>query len=32
MFKLATKFTDEVQSLLDKYNIPWSISKLGGRA
>jgi glutamate-1-semialdehyde 2,1-aminomutase len=32
MIKLATKFTNEVQGLLDKYNIPWSISQLGGRA
>jgi len=31
MFKLATKFTDEVQALLDKHDIPWSISKLGAR-
>lgn len=32
MIKLATKFTNETQALLDKYNIPWSISQLGGRA
>ncbi len=32
MIKLATKFTNEVQGLLDKYNVPWSISQLGGRA
>lgn len=32
MIKLATRFTNEVQALLDKYDIPWSITQLGGRA
>ena len=32
MIKLATKFTNEVQGLFDKYNSPWSISQLGARA
>lgn len=32
MIKLATRFTNEVQTLLDKYDIPWSITQLGGRA
>lgn len=32
MIKLSTRFTNEVQTLLDKYDIPWSITQLGGRA
>lgn len=32
MIKLATKFTNEVQSVLDETNIDWSISQLGARA
>ena len=32
MIKLATKFTNEVQSILDETNIDWSISQLGARA
>lgn len=32
MIKLCDKFTKEVQDLLNKYNIPWSISQLGARA
>lgn len=32
MIKLATKFTNEVQSVFDETNIDWSISQLGARA
>ncbi|MFM7138932.1 MAG: transaminase [Actinomycetes bacterium] len=32
MIKLATKFTNEVQAVLDETNIDWSISQLGARA
>lgn len=32
MIKLATRFTNEVQVLLDRYDIPWSIVQLGSRA
>ncbi|MFM9130812.1 MAG: transaminase [Actinomycetes bacterium] len=32
MIKLATKFTNEVQDVLDETNIDWSISQLGARA
>ncbi len=32
MIKLATKFTNEVQNILDETNIDWSISQLGARA
>lgn len=32
MIKLCDKFTKDVQDLLNKYNIPWSISQLGARA
>lgn len=32
MIKLCTKFTKETKELLEKYNIPWSISQLGARA
>ena len=32
MIKLATKFTKEVQAVLDETNIDWSISQLGARA
>lgn len=32
MIKLCNKFTKDVQNLLDKYQIPWSISQLGARA
>ncbi len=32
MIKLATRFTNEVQVLFDKYDIPWSIAQLGARA
>ncbi len=32
MIKLATKFTNEVQQILDETNINWSISQLGARA
>jgi len=29
---LATRFTDGVQSAIDKYEVPWSVQKLGCRA
>jgi glutamate-1-semialdehyde 2,1-aminomutase len=32
MIKLASKFTNEVQAVLDETNIDWSISQLGARA
>ena len=32
MIKLATKFTNEVQQILDETDIDWSISQLGARA
>ena len=32
MIKLATKFTNEVQAVLNETNIDWSISQLGARA
>jgi glutamate-1-semialdehyde 2,1-aminomutase len=32
MIKLATKFTNEVQQVLDETKIDWSISQLGARA
>ena len=32
MIKLATKFTKEVQQILDETKIDWSISQLGARA
>lgn len=31
MIKLATKFTEDVQEILDRYQVPWSISQLGAR-
>jgi glutamate-1-semialdehyde 2,1-aminomutase len=32
MIDLATYFTDGVNSLFDKYSLPWSINQLGARA
>lgn len=32
MIDLATVFTDGVNELFDKYNLPWSINQLGARA
>ena len=32
MIDLATYFTDGVQMLFDRYNLPWSINQLGSRA
>ncbi|HEX5017559.1 MAG TPA: transaminase [Actinomycetes bacterium] len=32
MIELATRFTDGVQNVLDKADVPWSISQLGARA
>lgn len=32
MIKLADKFTKESHDLIEKYNIPWTITQLGGRA
>lgn len=32
MEKLCTRYTEQVQSTLDKYDVPWSISQLGARA
>jgi glutamate-1-semialdehyde 2,1-aminomutase len=32
MTALATRFTDEVQDVLDDLDVPWSISQLGARA
>ena len=32
MIKLATRFSSETQQILDKYDVPWSISTLGARA
>jgi glutamate-1-semialdehyde 2,1-aminomutase len=32
MIALATRFTDEVQAILDELDVPWSISQLGARA
>jgi glutamate-1-semialdehyde 2,1-aminomutase len=32
MIDLATVFTDGVNELFEKYNLPWSINQLGARA
>ena len=32
MEKLCTRYTEQVQSILDKYDVPWSISQVGARA
>lgn len=32
MEKLCTRYTEQVQSVLDKYDVPWSISQIGARA
>jgi glutamate-1-semialdehyde 2,1-aminomutase len=32
MINLATRYTDQVNSALDEYGVPWSISQLGARA
>ena len=32
MIDLATEFTDGVQALFDKYELPWAINQLGARA
>ena len=32
MITLATRFTQGVQNVLDKADVPWSISQLGARA
>ncbi|MEY2954671.1 MAG: hypothetical protein RL530_272 [Actinomycetota bacterium] len=32
MIDLATYFTEGVQALFDRYNLPWSINQLGSRA
>ena len=32
MIDLATEFTEGVQSLFDKYELPWAINQLGARA
>lgn len=32
MIELATRFTEGVQAVLDKHDVPWSISQLGARA
>ncbi|MEN9713854.1 MAG: hypothetical protein RLZZ164_518, partial [Actinomycetota bacterium] len=32
MIELATYFTDGVNALFDKYQLPWSINQLGSRA
>lgn len=32
MIQLATRYTDQVNSALDEYGVPWSISQLGARA
>ncbi len=32
MIALATRFTEGVQAVLDEYDVPWSISRLGARA
>jgi glutamate-1-semialdehyde 2,1-aminomutase len=32
MIELATRYTDQVNSALDEYGVPWSISQLGARA
>ena len=32
MISLATRYTDQVNSALDEYGVPWSISQLGARA
>jgi glutamate-1-semialdehyde 2,1-aminomutase len=32
MIELSTYFTNEVQGLFDKYDLPWSINQLGARA
>lgn len=32
MINLATKFTDEAQEILDRFDIPWTIAQLGARA
>ena len=32
MIALATRFTEEVQAILDELDVPWSISQLGARA
>ena len=32
MFDLCTYFTDGVNALFEKYNLPWAINQLGARA
>ena len=32
MEKLCTRYTEQVQVVLDKYDVPWSISQIGARA
>ena len=32
MIQLATRYTDQVNSALDEFGVPWSISQLGARA
>ena len=32
MEKLCTRYTEQVQAVLDKYDVPWSISQIGARA
>ncbi len=32
MIKLCTSYTEGVQSVLDKYDVPWSIAQIGARA
>jgi glutamate-1-semialdehyde 2,1-aminomutase len=32
MIELASYFTEGVQALFDRYNLPWSINQLGSRA
>jgi glutamate-1-semialdehyde 2,1-aminomutase len=32
MIQLATRYTDQVNSTLDEFGVPWSISQLGARA
>ena len=32
MIQLATRYTEQVNVALDKYDVPWSISQLGARA
>ena len=29
---LAIRFTDGVQKIIEQYNLPWSITRLGNRA